>query len=460
MLLIRCLCVFFAFNLFAQISFAPPSTTPGGTPTLSISGNSNAAQIVTDSSGRYVYATWHNTSGANDYIQAARSVDFGSSWSLVLQTDGLKPQIATDASGKYVNICYIDSSSAVSLQQSSNYGIDWVTNPTIFSSHASDNPQIATNQDGRYIYVVWYDTVVRTLYFSGSSNFGVLFSNPLALDVTGVGKIIYQQKVITNPIGQSIYVIYIKQTFAQETLRVQSSTDNGLSWSNNTLIFVGSIQENNIAANTSGQYAYAIWTNKTTQQIQVSLTSNYGVTWLAIPINLTQAGFDVKNPDITTDSTGQYVYATWSKTDGSNYIIQVAISSDFGASWSTPQDLTATGQDADSCRISTDSTGKDVYVIWARKNDGSNYNIQAMASKNYGVTWINPITTLLTTTTPDLSLEGQDAIEPQIITNSSGQYIYAIWTRKNDGINYFIQTVNGTNKNKVSFPIDLFIPRE
>ena len=35
----------------------------------------------------------------------------------------------------------------------------------------------------------------------------------------------------------------------------------------------------------------------------------------------------------TCSATGQYVYAIWQRNNGTHYIIQVAISSDYGVTW-------------------------------------------------------------------------------------------------------------------------------
>ena len=55
--------------------------------------------------------------------------------------------------------------------------------------------------------------------------------------------------------------------------------------------------------------------------------------------NLSEAGEGALRPQITTDSTGKYVYAVWNRSDGSNQIIQVAISSDYGNTWTDHRNI-------------------------------------------------------------------------------------------------------------------------
>ncbi len=43
---------------------------------------------------------------------------------------------------------------------------------------------------------------------------------------------------------------------------------------------------------------------------------------------------NAKNPQISTNSYGQYVYLIWAQNDGTNDIVQAAFSSDWGKTWS------------------------------------------------------------------------------------------------------------------------------
>jgi len=91
-------------------------------------------------------------------------------------------------------------------------------------------------------------------------------------------------------------------------------------------------------------------------------------------------------------------------------------------------DLSIEGDVGSYSKIATSANGQYVYVIWTRKNDSSNYYIvQTARSNDYGVTWTDPTTTPSDLGSPNLSLDGEDAYYPTIVTNSSGQYVYAIW---------------------------------
>ncbi|NGX35421.1 MAG: hypothetical protein K1000chlam1_00244 [Candidatus Anoxychlamydiales bacterium] len=114
-------------------------------------------------------------------------------------------------------------------------------------------------------------------------------------------------------------------------------------------------------------------------------------------------------------------------------------------------DLSDSSQTATEQQITTDCSGRYVYAVWRRIDDGTGENvIQTNFSSDFGITWENPNTTP-TGLPPDLSDSSRDAYEPQIIIDSLGRYVYAIWRRIDAGTGKAtIQTANGY---KTFYPI-------
>lgn len=140
----------------------------------------------------------------------------------------------------------------------------------------------------------------------------------------------------------------------------------------------------------------------------------------------------------TMDATGQYMYSIQVVNDGTNDIVKITRSADNGSNWGNPTtttgdggtpNLSKNGQNARHPQLATDSTGQYVYAIWQRDN-GSRYIIQVAVSSDYGANWTNP-TIVPGDESPDLSDSKKSAFEPQISTDSTGQYIFAIWQRNN-----------------------------
>ena len=170
--------------------------------------------------------------------------------------------------------------------------------------------------------------------------------------------------------------------------------------------------------------ATAVWSrfDGTNMILQASSRPNKG-TWTA-PVDISVPGQDATDPQVAVDCFGN-VTAVWSRSDGSNLVIQASFKPRCG-SWQAPSTLSQTGQDANDPQIGIDGSGN-ATVVWQR-SDGSNLVIQA-STKPYGGSW---------QATPDtLSISGQDALEQEIAVNSRGDAV-AIWVRS-DGSNERVQ---------------------
>ena len=190
--------------------------------------------------------------------------------------------------------------------------------------------------------------------------------------------------------------------------------------------------------------------------IQGAKSSDYGVTWTYFSnppgvtgtANLSVSGNEAEYAQIQTNSTGQYVFSIWGRdNDSGDRIIQMVRSSDYGVTWTNPTstpvssssspNLSADGESARYPQISVNDSGNRAYTIW-RRNNGNNNIIQTALSLDYGATWENPTTTPEGTTTPNLSQDGGGTSHPQIATSSSGLYVYPIWYRSK-----VVQTARG-----------------
>ena len=139
--------------------------------------------------------------------------------------------------------------------------------------------------------------------------------------------------------------------------------------------------------------------------------------------SLSATGGDASDPRVAMNHSGQVV-AVWTRSNGANDIIQAATMT-LGGSWSTPVDLSASGQHAAHPRVEINAAGQ-VVAIWRRSN-GTNTIVQA-ATLNFGQSWSAPV---------DLSQTGQNADSPAITLNAKGETL-AIWQRS-DGTNIRIQ---------------------
>jgi hypothetical protein len=170
--------------------------------------------------------------------------------------------------------------------------------------------------------------------------------------------------------------------------------------------------------------ATAVWMrfNGADNIIQAS-TKPFDGAWQAVPDDLSVDGQNAVDSQVAVDPNGNAT-AVWSRSNGTNNIIQ-ASTKPFGGIWHAPEDLSVEGQDASYPQIAVDTSGN-ATVVWMRSN-GTNTIIQT-STKPFGGIWHAP---------EDLSVEGQDASYPQIAVDTSGNAT-AVWAESN-GINNIIQ---------------------
>ncbi|NGX34441.1 MAG: hypothetical protein K1060chlam1_00794 [Candidatus Anoxychlamydiales bacterium] len=285
----------------------------------------------------------------------------------------------------------------------------------------------------------------------------------------------YPTEVAMDSTGQYIYSIWNKFDTDISTVQTSLSTDSGETWQIPTTTPADGGTPNlskngkdafdpQITADSTGQYVYAIWrciTGSSYFIVQTAYSLDYGVTWqypTSTPAdggspNLSDDGNNTYTPVIRTSSTGQYVYAIWCRDSNAMIVVQTAYSSDYGVTWQNP---TATTGDGGSPNLSdnngsayesmiiADSTGQYVYAIWTR-SDGVNWVIQTVKSSDYGVSWQKPTSTTGDGGSPDLSNNGKMAMYPCVVSDSTGQYLVAIWQRAGSSNNMLIQVARSAD---------------
>jgi hypothetical protein len=160
----------------------------------------------------------------------------------------------------------------------------------------------------------------------------------------------------------------------------------------------------------------AVWirSNGITDIVQAAARSGGG-SWQA-PINLSGTGQNASDPQVTVNAQGNAV-AVWTRSNGSNDIVQAAARSAAG-SWQAPVNLSAAGQNASDPQVGVDGQG-DAVAVWTRSN-GTNTVVQA-AARSGRETWQAPI---------NLSAAGQNAGAPQVAVDGRGDAV-AVWRRFN-----------------------------
>jgi hypothetical protein len=136
------------------------------------------------------------------------------------------------------------------------------------------------------------------------------------------------------------------------------------------------------------------------------------------PIDLSATGGNAENPQVATGPDGATTII-WRRVSGSSYIVQAATRAANATTFSTPIDVSTTGQNAGSPQVAIGPDGTTT-ITWTRYN-GSNYIVQAATRAANATTFSTPI---------NLSTTGQDAESPEVATGPDGTTTIT-WTRDN-----------------------------
>ena len=358
----------------------PSSTNWVSTTQLSEAGNNgDSPEIAVDPNGKAT-AVWTQGTGAPSYAVQSSILDplgvatttwtgtttISSAATFAFQT----PLIGIGSNSKGVSIWRIQPSSGLYRVNAAAYnGSSWLADETIFFENTAAN--------------------------SGSKSLAV------DADGNGVALRVRSGALISRPYSQT------GSTWGAST----NVSSTGVVGTDGTSVGVDSLGN-----------ATAVWVETSGNNLIKAATLTFGSgTWTATS-TLSLAGQSASAPIIAVNGNGT-AFAIWIRNDGSNDIIQVASSTSPGI-WSTPFDLSLTGQDAYGHGIAIDPMGN-AAAIWTR-NNGSNDIVQARYfSSSSG--WES---------TQDLSGAG-DSYDASIKMDESGN-VYALYDRYS-GASSFIE---------------------
>jgi len=183
--------------------------------------------------------------------------------------------------------------------------------------------------------------------------------------------------------GEYVHVVW--RNDAAYTTQYRRSTDNGSEWNSiKTLIYAGGgSYYPHVAA--SGQYVHVVWKGN---KIAYCRSTDYGATF-ANGIDLAASQISPWLPDVA--AYGENVYVVWIEAGVAAEDIYLTRSTDNGATWSAPQNLTA-GDSVQHDNVRVAAYNNNVYVVWTQDDTVNNEDVMFMRSTNLGVNWSSPIT--------------------------------------------------------------------
>jgi hypothetical protein len=412
---------------------------------LSAAGRDAYDPQVTVSSTGLATAVWYRWNGSNDIIQSSRSLN-GGAWSAPADLsatggDAYEPQVTVSSTGLVTAIWYrYEGSAGIIQSRTSQNGGAW-SDPEDLSATGSNayDPQVTVSSTG-LATAVWYrfDGSNNIIQSSTSLN-GDAWSDPV--DLSAIGGDAYDPQVTVSSTGL-VTAVWTRDNGSHDIIQSSTPESDG-DWSTPEDLSAtgGDAGDPQVTVSSTGLVT-AVWTRDNgSDDIIQSSTSESGGAW-STPVDLSATGGDDFDPQVTVSSTG-LATAVWTRWNGSHDVIQSSTSQNGGA-WSTPVDLSATGEDAFDPQVTVSSTGL-VTAVWTR-NNGSHDIIQSSTSQSGGA-WSPP---------EDLSATGEDSDNPQVTVSSAG-LATAVWYRDN-GSNYIIQSRTSQNGGAWSPPADLSAP--
>jgi hypothetical protein len=406
---------------------AVASTGTWSTPTnVSALGAGGFGQQVASNDSGHVVVTWYSFDATT---MVSSSQDGGLTWSTPASLsapggDAYGQRVSLNAAGQAVVVWQrLDGSYNIIQSSSSNdSGLTWSSPVDISQAGTSSSyAELALDASGNAV-VVWQHSAGSNsvIQSAESSNAGGSWSIPENVSLSGGDA--YGADVALDESGHAV-AVWHRYNGANNIVQASSSSDTGSSWSSPVDLSSvgGSATFAQVGLNSSGK-AVVVWkrSNGSNDIVQASFSANSGATWNPAG-DLSDAGANAASPRLALDSNSNAV-AVWNRSDGSNEIVQAAKSVDGGATWTIPMNLSEPGEDASAPQVSLIAAGGAI-AIWQRAL-GSDVVIQASVSTDAGATWSIP---------ENISQPEGDAFDAQVRLDSEGNAV-AVWYRYSPGV--------------------------
>jgi hypothetical protein len=420
---------------------APTPTPPPVTKILSNNtGDSTNPNVAV--SGSDVFVAWEDTTGGNREILLISSLD-GQNFTTVrnvTRTAGDSADPRLDVSGSNVYLIWEETTNTgngqIRFSKSSDSGATFNNSRSLSNATGdSTGPNVAVA--GNNVYVVWEQ--VNTNSTSGATNSEVMFakSSDAGTTFTAARSLSNNPGQSTNPyvaaFGNSVYVVWEDDSAGGGEIVVVRSTNNGVNFapSRNLSNSPGESLDPRIAI--SERNIYIVWEdynlgNSTQSEIMLIRSTNGGENFASAE-NLSDSPGESTDPRIAA-SEGN-VFIVWEDASSGNSEIKFARSSDGGASFSNPKNLSNNNGISFDPRVAV--SGNNVYVVWEDTTSsstadtgaaeaGGSSDIFLARSTNNGATFGR---------VQNLSNSPVESFDPHIAVSRSK--LFVLWSDDNQG---------------------------
>lgn len=275
----------------------------------------------------------------------------------------ITPQVAVDAAGN-INVVWEDdtaTNSNILFSRSNDGGVTFSPAKNLSSSLGfSFNPRITVDSQGG-INVVWQDNTAGNydVFFSRSSDGGVNFSKPMNLSNDPPDS--WNPQIAVDKSG-NISVVWENDNITFGVLFTHS-TDGGATFSTPV----------NLATNKTGSFApeiglgadgsiNVVWEDDANFRAQISFSrsTDKGATFSA-PTNISNDSGNATSSQVVLDASGN-INVVWVDDTPGNFVIMFSRSSNSGATFSKGKNISNTGNSGNP-QIAVDASGN-IHVVW------------------------------------------------------------------------------------------------
>jgi uncharacterized protein CbrC (UPF0167 family) len=296
------------------------------------------------------------------------------------------------------------------------------------------NPQVAMDDNGNAL-IVWMQSDGSTQQIYKSEYRDGVWTDPEDLDdhISPGGQHAYNPQVAMDDNGNAL-IVWMQHNGTRQQIYKSEYRDG--EWTHPTDLFnsispdAGSANSPQVAMDDNGN-ALIVWPQSDGSNYQVFKSEYRDGAWIhpaTLSGYINPNGEDVYDPQVAMDNSGNAVIV-WQQSDGSTQ--QIYKSEYRDGAWTHPEDLddniSQNGQDAEEPQVAMDGSGNAV-IVW-EQSDGINWQI--FKSEYRDGVWTHP-----EDLDDHISQNGQDAYPSQVAMDDSGNAVI-VWNQP-DGINWQI----------------------
>lgn len=355
---VACIASVISGQALAETRFYEPTNLSKNT------GLSFAPSVAVGSTGQ-AYVAWYDNSAGGNEILMARSSDKGKTFASAMNVSnntGLStfPSVAVDING-IVHVAWQDTQygkSEILYSRSTDGGASYSAPVNISNDNStSTNAKLATDSNGR-VFLAWVDSTQISV--ARSTNGGASFTKAYSYSPVGASPF---NPVLAVGSDGTLHMAWSEDGGTTRAIRYASSTNQGSQFTSPVTVASGANISRPAMAIGGSSYVYIAYIDDSVAPAEINFvrSTNRGSSF-ATPVNLTNNTGTSLNPSLAVDSSGT-VYLAWQDTISGNYDTFFARSTDNGASFSSPVNVSPSTEGSLFTAIAVDQS-QNVYVAW------------------------------------------------------------------------------------------------